>query len=558
MMSNNNNNNHNQRNILVNLSHLLLSKIINYLDDNADRIVFTLVCKRWFIDRHRYLSFNISHIKKILNDVLKNNMFLNSYESIYLDSINRKNKYRIVVFKTIQNSPMSVFTMEKLRQIKEIHPNVDQVISTDIESSDLEELYRMICRSNVTDLSCQTLRYRLPDNLTSLSFAYDFDEPLLPGSLPPNLKNLDFSFSKYKQPIQKGLLPNTLEKLHLCSSRKTLIEPGVLPSSLKVLSYNGNNTLKVGSLPPNLEEFNFYGDLNVPISEGVLPLSLHTLSVPFQWLPLIKSLSNLKSLSLLGSGKDDIVDLSYLPSSLTDLQIGGESMFLSTIPPSIKSIGSIYPQKTDSLFKDRSEYQLDYLSIVGYKQGSLNGLKIKELDIFMDVLNPDIQMDELKDLPDGIEKLYIAFQSDIPINLKDIPSSVRTLTLNSLDSFDVNTFPNTLEELVIDDVGEYDDIDDQLFDSDLLPSTLQSLTLPSLLLPQPRIPNNLIIKTVELKNTSDKITLRRLDDHHFLFSEESCFMCAIVHESQIPNIFSFYESKIPKYMFGYLPRWNIN
>ncbi|EFA80596.1 hypothetical protein PPL_06535 [Heterostelium album PN500] len=561
------NNDDNQSNRIVNLSHVLLARIINYIDDNVDRIVFTLVCKRWHNERHRYLSFNTHHIDRIkrwynerhrylsfnthhidrtINEQHKNNIFLNSYKSIYIDSINRKNDNHLFIRRENQRySGYCLLTRQRI-EINEIFPiNVDS-IEIGTSESEVENIYRMITRSNVTKLiKCNTLRYRLPENLTYLSFGSDLKEPLLPGYLPPHLKYLNFEDSNFSQPIDKGLIPNGLEVLILGISFDQPLEPGVLPSSLKYLVYSGTHHLKVGSLPPNLEEFMYYNTDNLSIDDGalpfVLPLTLQKLTAPVLWLPSIKSLSNLKSLSLL-SFAGDTIDLSYLPCSLTKLDFE-KGHLISTMPPSIKHLElscTIYD--TNEIFKDRSQYQFNYLLANAKKVESLQGLKIKRLDIELEnnSFNRIVPILEIGDLPDGIETLRMGRFKEFRIKVQQIPTTVRKLVVHSLRNIvfaENQPLPVTLQKLVIKSSVDKD----KLFPSDILPPSLESLSLPSIQLPQPRIPNNLVLKLNQRVN-NQIICLRRLDDHHFLFLNEApCFLSAIVHESDILKTFTSFE-----------------
>ncbi|EFA80615.1 hypothetical protein PPL_06554 [Heterostelium album PN500] len=543
----------NNDNRLVNLSHLILSKIINYIDDNVDRIVFTLVCKRWFNERHKYLSFKTDHIININKcNVNQDSMCLKSYKSIYIDSFKHKNNYYLHVIRgdTIDYK----MTPEQLIEINEIPPKFS-AIAIDIDSSDATcyEMYRLISRSQVTTLErCRTLRYRLPENLTNISFI-SFNEPLLPGYLPQHLKSLEFAHG-FNQPIKKGDLPNTLEILNLGDDFKQAIEPGVLPSSLKVLKYYGGHILKVGSLPPNLEEFYFLGN-TVPIDDGVLPLTLCEVKAPLSWLPSIKSLSNIKSLILYQCDIDSTIDLSYLPCSLTKLAISQRrrKRLISTMPPSIKHLDLTHlSYNIDEIFKDRSQYHFEYLKLDGYKPDSLDNLKIDDLEL--DLSNPfKYKVESIIDIPEGIEILQIRNGGDLYLDFEVIPSTVKRLILDYSSTFKFNsneTLPSGLQELAVDLDDWNEDL--TLFPSDVLPPSLQSLTIPAMLLPQPRIPNNLIL-IPELSNGGDEhVWLRRLDDHHYLFfSEEPFYTSAIVHESNIPNIFAYYESTL----YRYFPRW---
>ncbi|EFA79165.1 hypothetical protein PPL_07990 [Heterostelium album PN500] len=54
--------------MFVKLSHLLLSKILNELEENEDRIRFSLTCKRWYNEREHYFRFNVDSIKGPVDD----------------------------------------------------------------------------------------------------------------------------------------------------------------------------------------------------------------------------------------------------------------------------------------------------------------------------------------------------------------------------------------------------------------------------------------------------------------------------------------------------------
>ncbi|EFA75844.1 hypothetical protein PPL_10899 [Heterostelium album PN500] len=94
----------NQTDKIVNLSHLILNKIISYLDDNIDRICFSLVCKRWYNDRDKYLIFNTDSINlfKLKNTVINQNhkqFKLPSYHNIFLKSIRSKTDCTLLIGK---------------------------------------------------------------------------------------------------------------------------------------------------------------------------------------------------------------------------------------------------------------------------------------------------------------------------------------------------------------------------------------------------------------------------------------------------------------------------
>ncbi|EFA80612.1 hypothetical protein PPL_06551 [Heterostelium album PN500] len=176
--------------------------------------------------------------------------------------------------------------------------------------------------------------------------------PLSIGSIEIGTNGSD---SEEIQPFKRDDLPSTLEILILGESFKFPIEPCVLPSSLKVLEYyGGKHTLKAGSLPLNLEEFQYHGDSLLPFEDdGVLPLTLAILKAPLSCLPSIKSLPNLKSLILTICRVHQFFDFPYVPGRL-----------ISSMPPSIKHLDlTQFSYDIDEIFKDRSQYQIEYLMV---------------------------------------------------------------------------------------------------------------------------------------------------------------------------------------------------
>ncbi|EFA77465.1 hypothetical protein PPL_12067 [Heterostelium album PN500] len=415
-------------------------------------------------------------------------------------------------------------------QLKDIPPNVG-IITIDSDDSDYEQIYKKISRSNVTELNnCHTLMYKLPENITSLSFSSTFNQSLLPSTLPKQLKILNLKRSNFNHPIRYGMIPNTLEKLYLDSSYDQPLEPGVLPSSLKHLFYYGNHNLKVGSLPPNLKVFEYYGDNFIIENEkGILPMTLESLIANILWLPAIKSLSNLKSLTLLYYGNSEAkIDLTLLPSSLTTLNVHTGHL-ISKMPTSIKQL-NLFAERYDieEIFKDRSEYKLEYLMVNANQYESLDNLKIKELDFAIDFgSNETNVINEIKKVPKGVEKLVI--RHGISLSIKNIPSSVRCLEIQSLNSLIIEeeqSLPCTLQELIINDIDHK--------------SFLNFIS-------HTRTPNNLIFYL-----QGERIWLRRIDLNYYLFfSEEPKFISSMVHKSQIHNLLEYYMT----YQVDYIPKW---
>ncbi|EFA75832.1 hypothetical protein PPL_10887 [Heterostelium album PN500] len=536
-------NNNNDSHMLVNLPHILLSKIINYLDDNIDRICCSFVCRKWFNERERYLSFNTDRL--FVTDMQDNDHFyLKSYQSLMSKSIDTKSKCSLIIGDNRFENDFHL-TPQSFRTINGFSLYVYKLILCDQTTRNafkddhqkVESLLKMISNSNIVKFKgCPTIRFRLPTNLTSVTFSGYFDEPLLPGYLPPMLKRLYLGNglkSNFNQPITAAVLPNTLEKLVLGYRFSHPLEPGVLPVSLRVLRINGTAfTYKpiVGTFPPNLEILEYSG-YDSPIGDGVLPATLHTIEyIPLSWIPAVRSLPNIRSLTFWHWDFNEdfqTISLSDLPMTLTRLGVYSTTELAGSMPPSIKHLsleGATY--EVDEIFKDRSQYHLDFLKIDGQFEQSLASLDIKHLEIDHGA-NDEEQCHVA--IPHGVESVRIelnvsAFNTPIPSTVKKFITSDSS---NSLDGFEKLISPDiitdALEELVIN------------YNSTIFPRKYsQYLSSISFSFPMHRIPNKLVL----ICRNHEKISIRRIHRNQFIIFGHSPNLSAIINESQIWNFIS--------------------
>ncbi|EFA79012.1 hypothetical protein PPL_08480 [Heterostelium album PN500] len=527
--SNNNNNN----NIF---SHILLAKIINFINDNIDRIVFTLVCKKWYNERDKYLSFNNHHIN-IINDRNNKYIHLNSYKSMIIDDINRKTKNKAIFgrdfFRYYYDYVITKDQFDDIERFKRL--NIDKLkigLEQNAENQEnIKKIYRLISDLNIPKLKYVQSISELPMNITSLSFCYMFREEVVPGCLPPNLKTLKFG-RYFNQPILAGVLPSTLEKLIFNKSFNHPLEPGVLPSSLKILKFKQSTfqqDIKFGTFPSNLEVLEFSGNIST-IEDGVLPLRLRILeNAPTSWLPQIKTLTNLKTLTVGNASQDFHMDLNCLPASLTRLEFRTRITLINEMPPTIRYLDI---EKCDydfnSVFKDRSMYQLDYLRLkpIDSTTTILDDMKIKELEFNMMIDDGSIAMKNSKDskeevdIPFGIETLSVQLTSKFQKSIS-IPSSVKKLVLSKeLDCigglqkrYDMSG-AGSIQELVIvcDEISFF--------------SQRNSVYIPPIIF----APTTLI-HLCDIRN--EKIWIRMIHNQYYLVYSQSPIMTAIVHKSQI-------------------------
>ncbi|EFA80553.1 hypothetical protein PPL_06492 [Heterostelium album PN500] len=558
---------------LVNLPHIILSKIVENLNDNIDRIFVTLVCKKWYDERSKYLSFNIKNFNMIDND--HDQIYLNSYRSLLVNSISQKSNCSLVVSSKRYNNDYlitlgkyiliykkevnitiinKVINLDQLYDFENIQSNISKVILNNaiidrsINDEDafiiFERFYEAISQSNVTYLNgYQSLIYKLPVNLKKLKFSNRFNQALVPGCLPPNLESIDFGHS-FNQPIEKGVLPNTLKKLSLGDSFNQYLVPGVLPESLKVLKFtevNFQDILQIGSLPSNLEIIQYSGH-HAPIGEGILPNSLQQLIyVPISWVPAIKLLTNLKVLKFYQYREEPglTLDLNHLPSSLTELDIRNKVKLTSVISPSIRCLdieNSEY-DINEIFMNDRSLYHFENLMVMvnSLKSKSLDNLKIDTLFLSSreDAEEQEITIDLI---PFGVETLKLDLYQ---IKLKyPIPPSVKKLFVFKFDGrspalehiIEADAIPRSVEEFVVE--NHYGHLEEFNFNN--FPQTIQSLTLPSQTIPKNiKLPNNLILSP----NDYEKFNIRKLDDHHYiLLCQQPYIIASILNDSQLSKL----------------------
>ncbi|EFA74921.1 hypothetical protein PPL_11955 [Heterostelium album PN500] len=441
----------NQIDIFVNLSHLILNKIISYLDENIDRICFSLVCKRWFNDRDKYLIFNTDNINinSINNrDITHNHKHFNlpSYNNIFNKSIQSKTDCSLYIGLNNFVKEYDIY-FDKYTDLNSI-PSYISTITLSNEISDQEYLYQLLLESqSVTTLNgCHTLKYGLPKTIKTLTLNYLFNELLVKGSLPPSLEEVTFRHS-FKQEIQAGVLPEGLLEFYLYSSEYQFeFQPGVFPSSLKTLNLCFyKKPLKVGVLPENLECL-YYSGASTPLEEGVLPKSLKKLiDAPPKWLQTISSLPNLEILHFYEKNTDiSTINLDLLPSSLKVLEFKRYRL-IGTMPTSITTL---YLDKYTDLKSIPSYISTISLSIEGTDIEYFYQLLLESQSV-----TTFFKFNELIDkgsLPPSLEEVtfFNSFNKEIQAGV--LPEGLLELSLNSTNyqfEFQPGVFPSSLKTL---------------------------------------------------------------------------------------------------------------
>ncbi|EFA74916.1 hypothetical protein PPL_11950 [Heterostelium album PN500] len=520
---------------IVNLSHLILNKIISHLDQNIDRICFSFACKRWFNDRDKYLIFNTDNIcinSDNNNDITQNHkhFLLPSYNNIYLKTIQTKTDCSLYF------------------GYKDTHTKFRYDFFYD---SELKCLHRLLNESQslTTLIGCCTLKYGLPTTIKTIMFHSSFNEKLVRGSLPSSLEVVDFG-DNFDQEIPPGVLPEGLLVFTINNRHyQHEIQPGVFPSSIKTINLiNYSMPIKAGVLPTNLDNLRYTYGVERPLE---LPKSLKYLEIcgPNTSLKRLSLLTNLQTLLVhqFNNGKPTL-DINCLPPTIRELEFKRYRL-KGTMPTSIRRIFMEECEfQFNEIFPETLQY---YFEVFKYSIATIvsipSNIKIVHLEVYGSSNEPIIS------LPSGIESIYLSGQLN---NEKehlldcdgdrgvggpsDKPVLLRELRLPLFKKVKPNfNLPHTVEVL---DVG-MNDLNDIL---PVVPSTptIKTLGFSKQSAINIIIPNNIkSITNIIYHNISYSIyTIRKLDDSFYLIYGENqvtnLIIAKVFHQSNLEKILS--------------------
>ncbi|EFA80743.1 hypothetical protein PPL_06329 [Heterostelium album PN500] len=567
-------NSSNNINLFVQLPHTLLTRITNELRDNIDRICFSLVCKRWFDERDRYLLFNIdNHIKqRYLNDDDYSSplFFTKSYKSIYIKSLefNNNNKNNCILYigdldeyqrshyyDRIKN-PIIEFDYfidyKLLNTIDKIPSNVTNVVLNvfnKLNQDDSKHLYKILSQSNVTQLDgCNTVVHQLPPRLVKLTFDNQFNESLSVGCFPSTLKEIAFGYY-FSRPIHKGVFLEGLEKLVLGSIFNETIEnsANVFPSTLKYLSVGCySHDPHTNLFPPNLEILE-YSEYNRAFIDGMLPDSLHTIiHMPYRWIPHIGNLPNLKHLVNVADEDEDQdvaddvydytvkeLDLSTIPEGIETVIIGNPEYdshhnvypvyrLNGALPNSVETFytGSSYYQ-FDTIFPSDRQYHFKELTLSAHGDTkpiptNVQAKKLCLSNYYKRVFNEG-------DLPAGIEILDFKYCKQIEFkSSRSLPDSIKEIVVynQTLNDLHIPGNSKTSNTRSLECITFINDCILNLKRGVKIPESIRTLNTVFDATNFPYIPTTLtnINFTNSIKSVSDNIDcqVRKLDSKYYL------------------------------------------
>ncbi|EFA80943.1 hypothetical protein PPL_06178 [Heterostelium album PN500] len=335
------NKDNNSLNLAVNLPHILLYKIINYLDCNLDRITFSLVYEQNINDI--LIPENVSQL--IFENTLNQSMTSKFYERLANSNV-----------RTIEFRGEVDFKFEK------IPSNIKEII--------IEDNFPFKC---------------LPDNLETISFGnYEYDETevrngttfIRTSLLPKNLKEAEFR--SYPRELQLDTFPQNLETLRFeyisdCEL-DNLNELIVFPTSIKEISmklnwlpnikplksiqtmylylnYNDIGIIQPGDIPQSVTELHLSVQENIPLESQSLSLTkeilpsrlkkLEFLEGPYKMADdLLSQMTQLKYLRL-NVFENRQLPTNFIPATVKELhlQLANDiPLSVVTIPPSVESL----------------------------------------------------------------------------------------------------------------------------------------------------------------------------------------------------------------------------
>ncbi|EFA75414.1 substrate adhesion molecule [Heterostelium album PN500] len=511
-IKNNDNQVNQQKNndIFVNLPFLLLSKIIRELNDDLDRVCFSLVCKRWFDQRDKYLWFNCRDLPQNndLIDEKKNKEFtMNSYREQYKRSLDLKSDCTLNIrFYTNDPSIIIVYGVHTSNLYN------DSILQG---NADIPPSFSRIKFANSIELGDRLIAKLAKSNLSSIHFCSNVLYTDSKIRLPSNIKEI---ITKCYI-SESWLLPLELERYSVSIPSNTrvvvTVETSELPRTLRVFKtsvLSHFNAVDIGSFPPNLEELHLFAEKDQPSDDTTqLPSTLKHLSISTSWLKNIRDLKSIETLKLIYRNgvslrQDDI------PSYITHLTLCNHGMEKSItkelIPKNIKYL--------------KLEYKICFKSDVFSTFEQLETLDLTELAI-------DNESLEIGELPDSLINLYLPKQFNqpikrcmaLPVNLQHLslgevfsgkvvglPTSLKSISICGTSMLTPTSFPKSIESI---NIGNYS----KVIEPNQWPPSLRSLTLASSFMEVNDL-NFFPLSVTSLTISDSDKHFRRLSDKSFL------------------------------------------
>ncbi|EFA75405.1 hypothetical protein PPL_11484 [Heterostelium album PN500] len=416
------NNNNENNSIFINLPFILMKKIVNALEDDLDRICMSLVCKRWFYQRDKYLSFNCSGLMQSFDhfDNQNNRYFtLNSFKLQFQRDINQKSNCTFLLTALPDEFPINYIKQDDILFSIDYQVEIGDFKYDDIKSSCFKMVINcpLINKSGINAIKKSTI--------SSITFIFNYRSKI---RLPSNIKEI-ISLNE----IYQSILPLELEVLEYRNRKGRIsIDIPTLPRSLKVLKVKLDNFKFIcfGIFPPNLEVLKLVAigsdyEKYTSFSEfkGPLPSTLKHISIPTSWLRFIKHLESIESLKLdqhIGTS----IEIGDIPLSVTHLTINSYAN---------RFIG---------------DFSIDTNLFFSFKQ--LETLDLSGWDFYYCYFQKSV----IGELPSSLTKLYLPYDFNEPLRKHPvlsesiiIPNDLQYLELGTHFTFPVDRLPESLKTL---------------------------------------------------------------------------------------------------------------
>ncbi|GAM17596.1 hypothetical protein SAMD00019534_007710 [Acytostelium subglobosum LB1] len=307
----------------------IVGRITSCLESNAERVLLTLVCKRFFDHRESYLRLNADALPGTYA-YHQHGTMLGSYRGIIDQHIVNAKMYTVRVHSTYTrfqppdyfyffadlDTDHSVDSINKLYQAVLAIPNIAMVQFSESKKHPFSR-------------DCWDRMKPMLQELTERSVPLEYERLVRPEPLPDiplTTMHILAIPRKVWWRLAPNMLPSTLTRLSISSmALEGTLDQGVLPAGLKMLSMfyseedDANLNINLGSLlPPHLETLCIGSSINQSIPWSPLPSSIKTLEFGSQF------------------GRQ--LDGTCLPQSLTRLTMDGLPPCPINFPPSLTEL----------------------------------------------------------------------------------------------------------------------------------------------------------------------------------------------------------------------------
>ncbi|EFA78736.1 hypothetical protein PPL_08197 [Heterostelium album PN500] len=492
-----NNNNSKNNSKIYSFSHLLLAEITNRFENILDKICFSLVCRKWFFERDKYLvlHYNSNKLNNFNFNTFKNQL---KYEDPKI-VIKGNNNFIIICFVNITN----ILTLNLKKQterdgIYKVPITAKELVVYGYEILD-NGFFEKLDSLSITSISIINVELKMSAMARSLSIMYASQESDFP-KIPDKIHTLRF------------------RKISNRSKKK----PTEFPASLRHLEFHTLDVTLPIRLPHSLEVFICYSDDHKPFNfdTTLTPFAprLHTVFIASDHLDYFCMMTSITTMDIrwLHTPVKRLVS-SDLPPSLTNLSISVTNPFVTGYETGLLINNGVLPKSLQHLTLEMN-ISIESPDVIS-QLTMLESLKIEMSPQFKIKLpqslrklklpqNFDNAIDVQYILPDNLESLEFGSNFDQKLSKGDLPANLKELILNRAYSakISVGSLPKYLETL---DLCEYD----KPIEKKAFPASLRELR------------HNLTYYASKLKKLPESITSLILDKRlHFRRYTAKCFM----------------------------------